>query len=279
MSGNVVRAIPELNERMIFVGNCQLPSEPAWQHLSLVYQLLHRVLLLFPNNQYFTLPLIRSVLGQIGSTYSPEHDTIATFVFSCAKLSLFPFVKLLELCEGAVMSWHGTMNEMFALQCVMTVYLLILKGFGGAASATKSFFEKVVLSSITSPQFGQFQAQLTEIVILVADFSPGVAHQAVKLLIRCWSRVIVDKQAACLKALTEILQVMPVDVGLIASLGPIITDALASPAYKVAAGAIELLECCNVSDALGRSEAVAFRKVVKAAVSEAAIGYCGLESK
>jgi hypothetical protein len=274
---NVERPIPEYEERMLVVESCMPPADPAWPHLSFVYQILHKVLQFHPQSQYFTVHFVRGVLAQIGSPAAQERDVIASFVFSCARLNVFPVPKLLALCEGAVTTWHGSVNHMFAVQCVLSACVLILKMMNGASSAMKSFFDRFVLHAVTSPHFGVFQNQFTDIAIHMAGMSPDVVTQAVKMIVQCWSSVLVDKQTACLRALGSIMRATYVDVPLVSILAPIIAVSVGSPSFRVSAAALELLESSSVSEALGRRDASAFRALIKASLWDAVHTHWGAE--
>jgi hypothetical protein len=159
----------------------------------------------------------------------------------------------------------------------MSAFLHILKGMTGSAVVCKQFFERFVLPSVTSPHFYFFQNQFTDIAVTIAGLYPAAAQQSVRMLVRSWSSVLPEKQAACLASLATIMRVTPADLATVTTLAPVITDSIASPSFRVSDAALEVLKTCAIKDVIGGPGAAAFRTNVRASLSDAARNHWGPE--
>jgi hypothetical protein len=266
---NVERSQSELNPCLLVPETSPPPPDPSWIHLSLSYQILLKVVQRFPSAKYFRVTFFRAILRQIGSSLSNEREAITSFIVASAKTEVIPVAEMLNMLESALIVWRNTVNEIYAVHCVLSTFLLILKN-DRKGSCYDQFFQTVVLPSIESPNFGVFQQPFCGIVLVFAAQDPKIGRYAVEVVMKWWPRTICAKQAACLRTLMTLLPFVKQDLVIVRKMMSLITTAIDSPVYKVALAATDLVCNRGLGELLVDPRAARLRALVIPPLKEAA---------
>jgi hypothetical protein len=241
VAANVGRALPEFDEKLLVPENSPPPPDPSWSHLSVSYQILNRVLQKYPPPIHARMPLIRCLLPMIGSPITAERDAVANFLIIATKFDILTIGQLLQLLEGAVDSWNGSTNSMFAIQCGLMTFCTLLKMHGTTPPAIHRFFDHVVLPSVTSERFAFFQGTWAEIVLFMSGKWPEIAYESVSAVVRECSNRLPTKQAACVKVMGSLLPQVRYDFTVVEGIVKRTADAIASPVFRVAMSGLDLV--------------------------------------
>jgi hypothetical protein len=216
--------------------------DPEWQHLGPVYQILLRLQGIVPHCPEFGIPLIKALLGQMGSPDERERDAICQFVqcFVISHVRSWPTV--LQALSAALPLWTPTGNCMVAVSVVLSVYQFVLKELGSNSKATKPFFDSTILPLLTSHYFGYFHKQFTAIAAHLISVVPRTAGNVLQLVIRYWPHTRLCKQAAFIRIIALVLGSFSnsIPTGLIHRLFMIIACCITAPAGRVCDVALRL---------------------------------------
>ena len=203
---NIVRKLWILDS-VKYVGDDLPPvTEPAWEHLSIVYQIIRRIQNGFPGLSCFNVEFVDKLLPMLESPDPNERTNLQGIVIHFLKSqpnkaeSFLPKLsKLLQDCDGKA--------PPFVVAPVLSIMQHI---FFAARTVTPAFVKyfRQVIGLLSNVHIAMFEKPLRSMIEFFTDESCGYASITVSALVMHWPRTCIEKEAFFVRLLTDVLPKM-----------------------------------------------------------------------
>ena len=203
---NIVRKLWIL-DTLTFVGDDLPPvTEPAWEYLNIVYQILRRIQNAFSGLSCFNSELIDKILPILPSPDPNERAALQTIIINYLKShpkkaeQFLP--KLAKLLED-----FGKNKPPFVVAPVLSIMQHIFFAARTSSSAFVKYFRKII-SLLSNVYIAMFEKPLRAVIEFFTDESCGYAGITVRALIMHWPRTCIEKEAFFVRLLIDVLPKM-----------------------------------------------------------------------
>jgi serine/threonine-protein phosphatase 2A regulatory subunit B' len=240
---NVHRQVKLLPKTLQISDELPVLHDPEWAHLSLVYEILRHVHSFSPQSPGFTMLFFKKVVNQIGTPDGREGDQICAFAvdFASSRARLLPAI--LDALAAALLDYCDSGNLVFAVNCVLTIYLSIVRSVGSSVNAVKKFFYSTTLPHLTSISFSAFSRPFLSVLQAYVGLHPRASVTVIHQITQYWPHTHSAKQVPFLRmfaiALPHAFQRSTPHI--ISRVFPIIAECISSPVQQVSEIAIALL--------------------------------------
>ena len=205
---NIVRRFPNLGP-LAFVNVDVAPlMEPAWPHLSIVYNILMKVLYEFPEAQFFTIKTGTRLLRAGASGDSRERQQISTFL---AKFMLFrnEFLNpMLEKFAAKIQGYSEGLSTPFTISTIINAFIDIVKDSNDVEPQYTKFFRNCIVPLLADRYFSFFDQSLVKLIDFFTEDDQRNAHYVVHLILKKWPQTSLNKQTTFLSILMRSLPKM-----------------------------------------------------------------------
>jgi hypothetical protein len=265
IAANIRRAVPRVDSRCWLTGQVHPFVDPEWAHLSIVYQILKRTLLVFPRAPEVDFRVMRTVLGQVGSPDKREHREICAVVQSYLESHQPDVPRVWPALESALLIWSDTPNFAFAASCT----LAITDHLFHMGHSSTAFFHRTVIPLATSSHFNFFRRAWTPLVTNFVSGDPRAANSVLSSCLRYWPHCGISKQVAFLKIIVVMLHSVPARQ--LADWLPrgiaIVSDCIVGSSHKAAERAMEFVLDGRLDFVLRTKDTQSFTRIHQAALS------------
>jgi hypothetical protein len=240
---NLSRAVPLIDARYIITDDVQPFSDPDWDHLMIVYQILLRFQEIAPRCPQIDLGFMRMVFGQLGTRDEREHSAIVQVVLRhCSQSRGRSVAKLCAAVATELGQWEGSPNSMFAVALVLGIVTAIIREFPAANKAVQPLAGDCVLL-ITNRHFLFFRNDFFNFVSVMIVIDATFPARIISTAMRFWPHRSSSKQAVLLKLLILTSPKLPIKqyARLLPKTFAILAESITSSSARVTEAALSFL--------------------------------------
>ena len=208
VSTNLKRPLP-VQSAMLFEDDIPPIVDPSWPHLTLIYQLLQRLLLHYNLPEFFNDSFIFTLISVMNTPDSNEQ----TVLIKCLKIILQEFPHKMEpILQNLSSSIERTQyndRSPFFMQANLTIIFYIITHSPKITTQIYKVFIFSIIPLIHDPHLSMFYPQLRPILEFFIDEKPVLAFNIFQDLIKHWPFQILSKQVIYLELLTYLLDKLP----------------------------------------------------------------------
>jgi hypothetical protein len=196
---NLDRPLPIVDRRFLVTEDIQPFTDPDWEHLALVYQILRRFQDLHGRCTEVDLPFLKMLFRQLGSQDEREQTAIILTVeqfyshWCGASLTLF-FAAL----SSELMLWESSPNFMFAVNTALSIVITISREYPGALKNVEPMCDRIQ-QLLTAPSFLFFRNTFFSFVIALINFNPDLSLRFLEFALQFWPHRATAKQLCFFK--------------------------------------------------------------------------------
>jgi serine/threonine-protein phosphatase 2A regulatory subunit B' len=186
IEANVIRRIPALPVAYFSQEDLVPVPNPSWPHLSIVYQLLVRLLSLRPLAPQH-MSFATALLPVCESPDPQERNAIIAFYQQLARSATAARPRLLFMVIAKIRDrLHGPQDSVFLLMTLLPVLQILLPQVSVSPSDQELIFTEVVLPSMTHPLFQLFANVVDPLLGFYIDDGTWASVALARFLIKKW---------------------------------------------------------------------------------------------
>ena len=198
---NIVRRFPNLGP-MAFINVDVAPlTEPAWPHLSIVYNILMKVLYEFPDASFFTIKTGTRLLRAGASGDSRERQQISTFL---SKFMLFRYEFLepmIEKFSSKIQAYIEGLSTPFIISTIINAFIDLVNESNDIEPSYTKFFRNRIVPLLADRYFSFFDQSLVKLIDFFIEDDQRNAYYVVTLILKKWPQTSLNKQTTFLSIL------------------------------------------------------------------------------
>ena len=206
---NIIRKLPSIEKRNLFFDDLPPLSDPAWPHLSIVYQILNRLVLCIPCSDYFGLDFLKSFIP-IFDTADPNERAQIIQIFNNVLNNNFKLAMPI-LCEfeKVLMDYINSENMVpFRVSTILPIIHQILDTSPMQTPLYNRVFVNSIIPLLTDRYMMTFNHQLHKIIFYFIDDNSNLAKRVVEQIVKKWPCNQSAKQIFYINLLNESLSKM-----------------------------------------------------------------------
>ena len=205
---NIVRRLPNLGP-LEFVNEDVAPlQEPAWPHLSIVYSILIKVLMEYPEAPFFTLKTATRLLRATSSGDSRERAQLSTFLAKFLLLRQEFLYQMIDKFSTLVEAYAEGLYSPFAITTILNAYLEIVNDASDVSPQFTKFFRSSIIPLLSDKYFSFFEQTLVRLIDFFIEDDQRNAHYVVQMILKKWPYTSLNKQTTFLNILMRCLPKM-----------------------------------------------------------------------
>lgn len=264
---NIIRTIHPLEEKFLLHDDLPAPEEPAWPHLSLVYQIMNRLSICIPCSHYFAISFLTELTTMFETSDQNERNMLVQLYINIVHGNSRIIVPLLDLLERVLIDYR--MQDFASPFIPATVFPILSYIFNHKTPPLPIFhrvFSRAIVPIFKDRWYQTYGQSVKRIVELFVDDDFAHAREVVDMISSKWSLTRPEKEVQLLQVLYDTLGKMSpreqrTRVGKVLR---IIARAIKSDHEKVALAALGIWQKLDSNEAIANNIKLAVSILVPA---------------
>jgi hypothetical protein len=201
---NIIRKLPTIEPELVATHELQPMTDPEWEHLSLIYQLIIRLVTQFPSFPGFTVQFANSLIPQLLSPDTREQSQIIAFIELYLDSHDSDAPRIMGFLLNGVIHSQNLPNFPFLANATFSM-LPFVSVIGDARSVLMAQLPNFLRAVFAAPTLHLYQASLFAFLtskLMETQVEPFI----VDLMLSSWPVVLPIKQACYFRLLGALLR-------------------------------------------------------------------------
>ncbi|OHT10352.1 hypothetical protein TRFO_20393 [Tritrichomonas foetus] len=204
---NILRPITKLDDTTVFGDDLPPINEQAWPHLSLVYQILKKMLIGNSRLSVFSIHFAVDLLSILQTPDQTERSNLNAIISKFYKWKTKKEDNILPKLYHLLDDYRMSKSPPFMVGPILSLMLNIFQSLTHDKIYLMNYFQKI-LKLFSDPKFAYFENSFLKIVEFFTDESTVFSLMVVKALILHWPVICHEKEASFIRIMTDVLPKM-----------------------------------------------------------------------
>ncbi|OHT00526.1 hypothetical protein TRFO_32762 [Tritrichomonas foetus] len=204
---NIIRKIPIIEKNAYYFDDLPSLYVPSWPHLSIVYQILNRLVLCIPCSPLFNIDLLKEFIPIFDTPDSNERGLIVQFFTNLLNNNFNPAIHLLSFLERALIDHISDDDDRppFRISTILPIVHLIFNLSPNQLPIFSRVFSKAIVPLLADRYMTSFVNPLQRLIEFFVEDNAVHAKQVVHQILKTWPKMKSTKQSYFMNILNDTL--------------------------------------------------------------------------